>query len=88
MLVATSQEYLEKKMSFLSRILARCLRLTLAPIKGFFSLKTETKMPIYDPQRTTLWCHLKEVARRDTILYFEPFKFAVRAFKEERAKPY
>ena len=36
----------------------------------------------------TLSFHLKELARQDTVLFFEPFKFAVRAFKQERAKPY
>lgn len=74
-------------MSLTSRL--KCIgRLAIAPLKGFFSLKTETVMPVYDPKHTTLWTHMKEVARRDTILYFEPFKFAVRAFKQERAKPY
>jgi hypothetical protein len=75
-------------MSFLTRSLARVLRLATAPLKGFFSFKTETKMPHFDPERTTLWAHFKEVARRDTILYFEPFKFAAREFKQERAKPF
>lgn len=88
MLIVTSRVFPEPIMSVLSRIVARYLRLTIAPIKGFFSLKTETVMPSYDPDRTTLWAHLKEVARRDTILYFESFKFAVRAFKEELARPY
>lgn len=74
-------------MSLLSR-LNRIGRLAIAPVKGFFSLKTETVMPAYDPEHTTLWAYMKKVARRDTILYFEPFKFAVRAFKQERAKPY
>ena len=74
-------------MSLKSRLI-RIVRLTIAPLKGFFSLKTETVMPVFDPERTTLWAHLKEVARRDTILYFEPFKFAIRAFKQERAKAY
>ena len=68
--------------------LIRILRLAIAPLKGFFSLKTETVMPVFDPERTTLWAHVKEVACRDAIMYFEPFKFAVRAFKQERAKPY
>lgn len=70
----------------MSRI-RRILRLAIAPLEGFFSLKTETVMPVFDPERTTLWAHVKEVARRDAIMYFEPFKFAVRAFKQERAKP-
>jgi len=74
-------------MSLTSR-LSRIGRLAVAPLKGFFSLKTETVMPVYDPERISFWGHLKEVARRDTILYFEPFKFAVRAFKQEREKPY
>jgi len=74
-------------MSIKTRLI-RIVRLAIAPLKGFFSLRTETVMPVFDPERTTLWAHLKEVARRDTILYFEPFKFAIRAFKHERAKPY
>lgn len=74
-------------MSIKSR-LTRIVRLAIAPLQGFFSLRTETVMPVFDLERTTLWAYLKEVARRDTILYFEPFKFAVRAFKQERAKPY
>lgn len=68
--------------------LKRIGRLAIAPIKGFFSLKTETVMPDFEPGRGTWWPYIKEVARRDTILYFEPFKFAVRAFKQERAKSY
>jgi len=67
--------------------LKRIGRLVIAPFKGFFSSKTETKMPYFDPERTTLWAHLKEVARHDTVLYFEPFKFAVEEFKRERARP-
>lgn len=80
--------YLEPLMSFLSRRLARVLRLAIAPLKGFFSSKSETKMPSYDPGRTTFWAHLKEVAKQDSALYLEPFKFAVREFKQERARPY
>lgn len=74
-------------MTIMSRV-TRIVRLVIAPLKGFFSLKTETVMPAFDPERTTLWAYLKNVARRDTILYFEPFKFAVREFKQELAKPY
>jgi len=74
-------------MSLMSRLI-RIVRLAIAPLKGFFSLKTETVMPVFDLECITFWAYLKEVARRDTILYFEPFKFAVRAFKQERAKPY
>lgn len=66
--------------------LTRLGRLAIAPIKGFFSLKTRTTTPRFDPERTTLWAHLKEVARQDIILYFEPFANAVRFFREERAK--
>lgn len=67
--------------------LTRIGRIAVAPIKGFFTLKTMTTTPHFDPERTTLWAHLKEVARQDTILYFEPFTNAIRAFKRERAKP-
>ncbi len=74
-------------MSLTSR-LTRIGRLAVAPLKGFFSSKTETVMPVYDPQRIGFVGYLREVAHRDTVLYFEPFKFAVRAFKQERAKPY
>jgi hypothetical protein len=66
--------------------LTRIGRLAIAPIKGFFSLATRTTTPRFDPERTTLWAHLKEAARQDTILYFEPFTNAVRCFREERAK--
>ncbi len=72
-----------KKCTFTKRV----GRLAIAPIKGFFSFTTETTMPQFDPDRTW-WAHIKAVARRDAILYFEPFKFAVRAFKQERAKPH
>ena len=74
-------------MSLTSRLI-RIGRLATAPLKGFFSWKTETVMPVYDPEHTSFGAHLKEVARQDTVLFFEPFKFAVRAFKQERAKPY
>jgi len=66
--------------------LKRIGRLAIAPLKGFFSLKTETVMPDFEPGRSTWWAYLKEVARRDTILYFEPFTKAALAFREERAK--
>jgi hypothetical protein len=74
-------------MSLTSRLI-RIGRLATAPLRGFFSWKTETVMPVYDPERTSFAAHLKELARQDTVLYFEPFRFAVRAFKQERAKPY
>jgi len=80
--------FLPEKIMPLPSRLKRIGRLAIAPLKGFFSLKTDTKMPHFDPERTILWAHLKEVARRDIILYFEPFKFAVREFKRERARPY
>lgn len=66
--------------------LKRIGRLVIAPIKGFFSLTTRTTFPHFDPERTTFLAHLKEVARRDTILYFEPFTNAIECFREERAK--
>lgn len=66
--------------------LTRIGRLAIAPVKGFFSLETRTTTPRFDPESTTLWAHLREVARQDTILYFEPFTNAVRYFREERAK--
>lgn len=65
--------------------LKRIGRLAIAPIKGFFTWKTMTTSPRYEPG-TSLWAHLKEVARKDTILFYEPFTFAIRAFREERAK--
>lgn len=75
-------------MSFVPR-LKRIGRLAFAPIKGFFTWKTMTgPTPSFDPETTTLLAHFKEVARQDTILFFEPFTFAVTAFKQERAKPY
>lgn len=66
--------------------LKRIGRLTIAPIKGFFCLKTRTTTSHFDPGCTTLWAHVKEVARQDTILYFEPFTNAIRYLREERAK--
>jgi hypothetical protein len=78
-------EPLEVTMTLPAR-LKRIGRLAIAPIKGFFCLKTKTTTPHFDPERTTLWAHLKEVARQDTILYFEPFTNAIRYFREERAK--
>jgi hypothetical protein len=71
-------------MSLTSR-LTRIGRLTIAPIKGFFTWETMTPAPRYEPG-TGFWAHIKEVARRDTILFYEPFTFAVRAFREEHAK--
>ena len=69
--------------------LKRIGRLAIAPIKGFFTWKTMTgPTPRFDPERTTFWVHLKEVARKDTILFFEPYTFAVKEFKQEWAKPY
>ena len=69
--------------------LTRIGRLVIAPLKGFFSSKTETEtmMPDFEPDCSSWWAYIKDVAREDTILYFEPFKFAVRAFKQERARP-
>jgi hypothetical protein len=75
-------------MPFLTRRLARMLGLLIAPLKGFFSFKTETVMPVYDPEHMSFWTYVKEVARQDSILYFEPFTFAVREFKQKRAKPF
>ena len=77
-------EQLENIMTLTSRI-KRLGRLTVAPIKGFFTWSTKTASPRYEPG-TSLWSHLKEVARRDTILFYEPFTFAIKAFREERAK--
>jgi hypothetical protein len=75
----------------LSTRLKRLGRLSIAPIKGFFKVPWNTltnPTPRFDPNSTGLWEHLKEVARKDVILYFEPFVSAVREFKEELAKPY
>jgi hypothetical protein len=71
-------------MSLPSR-LTRVGRLAIAPIKGFFTWKTITTFPRYEPG-TSLWVHLKEVARKDSALFLEPFTFAIKAFREERAK--
>lgn len=60
-------------------------RLAIAPIKGFFTWKTMTTSPRYEPG-TSLWVHFKEVARKDSALFLEPFTFAIRAFREERAR--
>ena len=69
--------------------LKRIRRLTIAPIKGFFTWKTRTTpVPRFDPKHTTLWAYIKAVAHRDAILFFEPFIFAVNEFKQERAKRY
>lgn len=62
-------------------------RLAIAPVRGFLSFKTETTMPDFDLGRATWWAYVKAVARRDAALYLEPFKFAVRSFKEELARP-
>lgn len=73
-------------MSLFSR-LNRIGRLAIAPVKGFFTWNTMTgSIPRFDPETTTLWAHFTEVARKDTILFFEPFTSAVRAFKQERSK--
>lgn len=66
--------------------LNRIGRLAIAPVKGFFSLKTETVGPDFEPGRGTWGAYLKAVVRQDIAQFFEPFKFAVRAFREERAK--
>lgn len=73
-------------MAFTSQF-KRIGRLAIAPVRGFFSFKTETTMPGFELGRSTWWAYIKAVARRDATLYFEPFKFAARAFKEERARP-
>jgi hypothetical protein len=73
-------------MSLISR-LTRIGRLTIAPIKGFFTWETRTSSPRFDPERMTFRAHLKEVARRDTILFYEPFTMAIEEFKRERSKP-
>jgi hypothetical protein len=65
--------------------LTRIGRLAIAPIKGFFIWDTRTTAPRYEPG-TSLWIHLKEVARKDSVLFLEPFTFAIKAFCEERAK--
>lgn len=65
--------------------LKRIGRLAIAPIKGFFTWKTMTTSPRYEPG-TSLWAHLKEVARKDSALFMEPFTFAIKAFREERAR--
>lgn len=65
--------------------LKRTGRLAIAPIKGFFTWGTKTTAPRYEPG-TSLWAHLKAVACKDTALFFEPFTFAIKAFREERAK--
>lgn len=65
--------------------LNRIGRLAIAPIKGFFTWETMTTSPRYEPG-TSLWAHLKDVARKDSALFMEPFTFAIRAFREERAK--
>jgi len=65
--------------------LKRTGRLAIAPFKGFFTWETKTTFPRYEPG-TSLWAHLKVVARKDTALFFEPFTFAIKAFREERAK--
>lgn len=71
-------------MSLTSR-LKRIGRLTIAPIKGFFTWETMTTSPRYEPG-TSLWAYFKEVARKDSALFLEPFTFAIRAFREERAQ--
>jgi len=70
---------------FLTSRLTRIGRLAIAPIKGFFTWETRTTFPRYEPG-TSLWAHFKEVARKDTVLFYEPFTFAIKAFREERAK--
>lgn len=70
---------------FLTSRLTRIGRLAIAPIKGFFTCETMITFPRYEPG-TSLWVHLKEVARKDSVLFLEPFTFAIRAFREERAK--
>lgn len=67
--------------------LKRIGRLAIALVRGFFTWKTMTgPAPCFDPERTTVWAHLKEVARQDTILFYEPFTNAIRCFRDERAK--
>lgn len=65
--------------------LTRIGRLAIALIKGFFTWRTETTAPRYEPG-TSVWAYFKEVARKDSALFLEPFTFAIRAFREERAK--
>lgn len=65
--------------------LTRIRRLAIALFRGFFTWETRTTAARYEPG-TSLWAHVKEVARRDTILFYEPFTFAIKAFREERAR--
>lgn len=75
-------------MPLISR-LKRVGRLVMAFFTGFFTWKsTIGPRPRFVPEHTTLWTHLKEVARYDTILFFEPLTLAVKEFEKERAKPY
>jgi len=70
---------------FLTSRLTRIGRLAIASIKGFFTWETMTTFPRHEPG-TSFWAHLKEVARKDSALFLEPFTFAIRAFREEHAK--
>jgi hypothetical protein len=71
--------------------LKRIGRLSIAPIKGFFKAPWRAltdRTPRFDPECTSIWAHLKEVARQDIILFLEPFASAVEEFKQELEKPY
>ena len=88
--MAPGSHALEAKLTLATRI-KRIGRLSIAPIKGFFKAPWKALVdptPRFDPKHTNLWAHLKEVARKDTILFFEPFISAIREFREELAKPY
>lgn len=72
-------------MSTLSRRLARIGRLAVAPFKGFFI--TSLKAPRRKPARqATFWAHTWEVIRVDFADAYAPCRYAMKEFKEERAR--
>lgn len=72
-------------MSLISHI-KRTGRLIFALIKGFFSWGPRPSRRY--PDSPTLLAHIKEAARQDISLIFEPFTNAIREFKKEQAKRY
>jgi hypothetical protein len=79
-------EPLEKTMALIFR-LKRIGRLAIAPIKGFFKAPWNPPKGSHPlPECTMFWPHMRAVARKDTLIFFEPFTYAIREFREERTR--
>lgn len=58
-------------------------RLAIAPFKGFFKAPWKSVRTSPRPPAPTVWAHIRQVARDDFILFWEPYIYAVRKFHKE-----